>query len=103
MPDAAPVLTEVLCDIESVPLVIYCDYLTIDGVARLVAVTIEQLTVESPFEIHRILGEDEVFIIICKRNPLTIDVYLCTRDLIDYAMIVSFLKWSGFISLDVCR
>jgi len=94
---------KIFCDVEAIPFVVYSDNQPIDGIARLVAVTIKQCAVESPFEVHWILGEDEAFIVVSERNPLTIDVHLSTWDLVDYTMIVSLLKGSGFIRFKVCR
>jgi hypothetical protein len=82
-------------------LIIYCDNLTIYGISRFVVIIIESFSVKSPFEVHRILREDKFLVIISKRDPLTIDIYLSTRDLVDYTMIVSFFKWSSFIRFKV--
>ena len=84
-------------------MVIYSDNLTADSISRFVIIIIESLSVKSPFEVHRILREDEFLVVISKRNPLSIDVYLSTRNLVDYTMIVSFFKWSSFIRFKVCR
>ena len=46
---------EVFCDIEAIPLIIYCDNLSLDNVTQFVAITIESFSVEPPFEVHRIL------------------------------------------------
>ena len=37
------------------------------------------------------MGKDEVFIFIGERNPLLIDIYFCTRDLVDYTMVITFV------------
>ena len=83
-------------------MVVYCDYLTVDGISRFVVIIVESFPVESPFEVHRILGEDELLVVISKRNPLTIDINFCTRDLVGYTMIVSLLEGSGFIGAEFC-
>ena len=93
---------KVLCDIEAIPFVVYCDNQPVDGVSRFVVIIAESFPVEPPFEVHRILREDEFLVVISKRNPLTIDINFCTRDLVDYTMIVSLLKWSGFINVKFC-
>ena len=94
---------KIFCDVEAVPLIIYCDNLSLDNVTQFVAITIESFSIKSPFEVHRILREDEFLVVVNKRNPLTIDIYLSTRDLVNYTVIVSLLKWSSFIRFKVCR
>ena len=94
---------KIFCDIETIPFVIYSDNLTIDGISRFVVIIAESFPVEPPFEVHRILGKDEISIIFCERNPLSIDIYFCPRNLVDYTMIVSLLKRSGFINAEFCR
>ena len=93
---------KILCDVEAIPFVVYCDYLTVDGVSGFVVIIAESFPIEPPFEVHRILGEDEFLVVISKRNPLIIDIYFCTRDLVDHTMIVSLLEGSGFIGAEFC-
>ena len=93
---------KIFCDVESVPLIIYCDNLSLDNVTQFVAITIESFSVKSPFEVHRILREDEFLVVISEWNPLSIDINFCTRDLVDYTMIVSLLEGSGSIGAEFC-
>lgn len=94
---------EVLGDVEAVPLVIDHEDLARKGVALLVAIPAEQVAVESPFEIHWVLGEDEVFVIVTEGCPLAVDEDFGARDIEDDAVIVALLQSDGFIGFDAVR
>ena len=82
---------EVVGDGETVPLVVDRKNLALDGVALLVAQFAEEVGIDSPLEGHGVLGEDEVFVIIGKGNPLAVNLDLGTRDVEDNAMIVALV------------
>lgn len=88
-------LVDLNCNIflqpQPIPLVIYCNDLTLESLTRGITIFPKESTIESPFKVHRILSEDEVFILGVKGNPLAVNLDFGTRDVEDNAFVVAFL------------
>ena len=63
-----------------------------NGVALLVAELAEEVAIKPPFKGERILGEDEVFVIVVIADPLAVDLYLSTRDVEDKTVIIALTQ-----------
>ena len=85
---------------QAVPLVIYRDNLALDSLAGSITHLAEEVAVKPPFEIHGVLGEDEMIVLGVVCNPLPVNQYLGARDIEEDALIVTFLKVDGFAYAD---
>ena len=85
---------EVAGDIQSVPLVIDHDDLSCDG-HSLISHFPAKITIDSPFQVERVLCFDYrlVYIIIC--NPLSVDLNLCSGNLENNSFIIPLIQRNG--------
>ena len=103
MHDLVDLDCNILFQSQSIPLVIDCDYLTLESLTGSIAIFPEQTTIESPFKVHRISRFDLACILRSKGNPLTIDLDLCTGDVEDEAFVPFFVQGNFFIQGHTAR
>ena len=65
-----------------------------------VAVFAKKSSVQSPLEVHRVLGEDEVLVLCVVGDPLPVDFNLGAGDSEDEALVPFFGEVDGFLCAD---
>lgn len=92
MHDLVDLDCNILFQSQPIPLVIDSDNLTLESLTGSVAIFPEQTTIDSPFEVHRIGGFDSNCIFSDEGHPFIPNFDLCSGDIEDHALVVSFLE-----------
>ena len=77
---------------QAAPIVVHGDDLALDGLSGGIAISLEKVAVETPFQGHRVLGEDDVPVLVVEGNPLTVNFDLGAGDAEQDALVLALVE-----------
>ena len=65
---------------QAAPLILNRDNLSFNGLSGIIAILLNQFTRKSPFQVHRVLGENDVLVLVIEGYPLAVDLDFGARN-----------------------